>query len=111
MALTEAAAVTIVAVAGRLDIQTAEQFSHRVGDLLHAGHSQLLIEASQLSYISGAGIHALLLATKSATDKGARLAVCGLSAPTRHVLEIAGLGEAFESYLSREEALAKLAAN
>src|SRR5262249_3316662 len=112
MELTEenAADITVVVVAGRLDTQTAVQFSHRVRDLMHAGQAQLLIEASQLSYISSAGIHALLVATRCATEKGGRLAMCGLSAPTRRVLEIAGLDEVFDNYPSREEALTKLAA-
>ena len=57
----------IVAVAGRLDTQTVARFSHRMGELLHAGHAQLLIEASRLSYISSAGLHAVLVATKGAT--------------------------------------------
>ena len=113
MELTEedAADVTVIAVAGRLNTETAARFSHRVGDLLHAGQAQLLIEASRLSYISSAGVRALLVANKVATDKGGRLAVCGMSASVRRVLEIAGLDETFESYPTREEALAKLPAN
>lgn len=111
MELTEegAADITIVAVAGRLDTQTAGRFSTRMDELLGAGQAQLLIEASGLNYISSAGFRALLLAAKGAADKGGRLAVCSMTPPMRRVVELAGLEAVFETYPSREDALAKLA--
>ena len=111
MEVTEEASadVTIVAIAGRLDTQTSARFSHRLGELVHAGQARLLIEVSQLHYISSAGFRALLLANKSATERGGRLAVCGMTAPMQRVVDLAGLELAIETYPSREEALAKLA--
>ena len=112
MDLTEEAAaeVTIVAIAGRLDTQTAGRFSGRLSELLRSGQTHVLIEASRLSYISSAGFRALLIGTKLATEKGGRLAVCSLTAPIKRVIEIGGFDEVFETYPSREEALAKLSA-
>lgn len=112
MELTEEAAadVTIVAIAGRLDTQTSSRFSDRLGELLHCGQPHLLIEVSRLNYISSAGFRALLIGAKGAAEKGGRLAVCGVTAPIRRVIELAGLHDVFETFASREEALAKLAA-
>jgi anti-sigma B factor antagonist len=110
MDLTEEAEadVTIVAIAGRLDTQTATRFGARLAELLGSGQPYLLIEASRLNYISSAGFRALLIAAKSADAKGGRLAMCGMTAPVQRVTEIAGLAAVFETYPSREEALAKL---
>ena len=112
MDLTEEAAedVTVVSIAGRLDTQTSGQFSGRLSELLRAGHARVLIEASKLNYISSAGFRALLIGTKLATDEGGRLAVCSLTAPMRRMIEIGGFDQVFETYPSREEALAKLSA-
>ena len=102
--------VTVIAVEGRLDTQTAGQFKTRLTELVRPGHRRVLIEGSRLSYVSSAGFHALLLAAKLATESGGGFAVCGLSAPITRVIEIAGFGEMFDTYSSREEALAKLSA-
>jgi anti-anti-sigma factor len=100
--------VTIVAVAGRLDTQTAGQFSSRVDELLQAGRMRLLIEASGLNYISSAGFCALLLAAKSATENGGKFAMCGMTAPMQRAMEAAGLDLVFETYPSRDAALGEM---
>jgi stage II sporulation protein AA (anti-sigma F factor antagonist) len=102
--------VTVVAVAGRLDTRTADQFSGRLTELLRSGPARVLIEGSQLSYISSAGFRALLVGSKLATETGGRLAVCGLTAPIKRVIALGGYDDVFETYPSREEALAKLSA-
>jgi anti-sigma B factor antagonist len=101
--------VTVVSVAGRLDTETAGRFGTRLTELLRAGHSKLLIEASRLNYISSAGFRALIIAAKDAAAKGARLAVCSMTPPTRQLVEVAGLEQVFETYPSREEAMRVIA--
>lgn len=110
MVLTEEAAggVTIVSVAGRLDVELARQFGERLTTLIRAGHSRLLIEASKLDYIGSMGLRALLIASNLAAEARGRLALCGMTAAVRRVVELGGFGDIFEGYPSREEALAKL---
>ena len=102
--------VTVVSVAGRIDTRTAGHFGDRLDELLRAGQARLLIEASQLSYISSAGVRALLIAAKTASNQGGRLALCNMTATMHRVVEAAGLEAVFETYPSREAALAKLSA-
>jgi anti-anti-sigma factor len=110
MELTEEAVddVTIVAVAGRLDAVAAKQFGEHLTALIRAGCSRLLIEASKLDYIGSLGLRALLIAAHLATETKGRLALCGLTAPVRRVIELGGLGDILAGYPTREEALAKL---
>jgi anti-sigma B factor antagonist len=102
--------ITIVPVAGRLDSQTAPRFGDRLDELLHAGQALLLIEASELHYIGSAGLRALLLAAKRATDQGGWLALCGMTSSIHRMVEVAGLDAVLQTYPSREDALAKLSA-
>ena len=104
-----AADVTIVAVAGRLDTQSVGRFSNRLGEIIHSGHAQLLIEASGLSHISSAGFRALVLAARKATEHGGSLALCSMTPPVQRIVEISGLELVIDTYASREDALAKLA--
>lgn len=97
--------VTIVAIAGRVDTQTAPDLGHRLGELLHAGSARLLIEASRLTYIGSAGFRALLLSAKRAAEQGGWLAMCSMSEPLRQLVELAGLDAAFRVYPTRAAAL------
>jgi anti-anti-sigma factor len=112
MEMTEEAVgeVTVVAVAGRLDTESARQFGEQLSTLIRAGRSQLLIEASNLSYTGSMGLRALLIAANLVAEAKGRLALCGLTEPVRRVMELGGFGNVFERYQSREEALAKLRA-
>lgn len=112
MQLSEEAAgeVIVVAVNGRLDAEAARQFGERLSALIHDGRSRLLIEASKLDYIGSLGLRALLVGANLAAESQGWLALCGLTAPVRRVIELGGFGAIFQPYSSREEALAKLSA-
>jgi anti-anti-sigma factor len=105
-----AAGCTIVAISGRLDAAAARQLGERLATLIKIGQSRLLIEASRLDYVGSLGLRALLVTARLAAEAQGRLAFCSFTAPVRQVVELAGFGEVFERYASREEALAKLCA-
>jgi anti-anti-sigma factor len=102
--------ITVVPVAGRLDTHTAPLLCEQLDELLHAGRALLLIEASELRYIGSAGLRALLLAGKRAAEQGGWLVLCGMTSPIRRMIEVAGLDAVLQTYPSREDAMAKLAA-
>jgi anti-sigma B factor antagonist len=112
MELTEesTAHVTILSMTGRLDVRTVPRFSSRLAELLRSSHAQVLLEVSGLSYVSSAGCRALLIAAKDAASRGGKLVMCSMTLPVRHIVEMAGLDEVFETFPSREEALARLSA-
>ena len=103
-------AVTVLAVAGRLDAEAARQFGDRLAALIRDGRSRLLIEASKLDYVGSLGLRAMLIAARQAADADGCLALCSLTAPVHRVIELGGFGSVFDSYPSRAEAVAKLAA-
>ena len=112
MELTEEATgdITIVGVVGRFDAEAARTFGDRLKALIGAGRSRLLIDAAHLNYVGSMGLRALLVASAHAAETQGRLALCGVTAPVRRVIELGGFGGVLESYASREEALAKLSA-
>lgn len=99
---------TVVTVVGRIDAEAARLLGERLTTLIGSGHSRLLIEASKLEYIGSMGLRALLIAARLAAESQGRLALCGLTAPVRRVVELGGFGDVFERHASREEALAML---
>jgi anti-sigma B factor antagonist len=104
----DVAALTVLSVAGRLDSQSVHQFSGRLEELGTAGRAPVLLELSQLTYISSAGCRALFIAARRATERGDRLALCGMTAAVERVVELAGLGTQIGIYASRDEAVTEL---
>src|SRR6516165_11517378 len=104
MVLSEEAVgdIIVVVIDGRLDTHTADRFCDRLAELLRSGPPCVMIEASRLSYVSSAGFRALLITAKLAAEMGSRLAVCGLTAPIRRVVELGGFHEVIETFASRE---------
>jgi anti-anti-sigma factor len=100
--------ITIVDINGRVDSNTAKSFEERLIGLLESGHTRVIVDLRHLVYISSAGCRALLVATKAAKKKDARLALCNLPTEVMRVFELGGLTDFFSIYPSREESLAKL---
>ena len=103
-----AGGVIILDVKGRVDSTTAPDFGERLGAILGASQSRLLVDFQQVDYISSAGFRVLLVAAKRAEDSGSRLVLCRLSAKVRQLFDLGGFLDLFSVLPSREEALAAL---
>lgn len=101
----QAGQVTILEVAGRLDSTTAPELTARVQALVDAARTSLLLDLSQLGYLSSAGFRVLLIGAKLAKQAGGGLVLCSLTAPIRRLFEVAAFDEVFDIQASRDDAL------
>ncbi len=101
-------AVTIVAVKGRLDSVTAPTLGERLSGALAAPSRRLLIEFSQLEYISSAGFRVLLLAAKRAAETDGQIVLAGVSGKVRQLFDLGGFLDLFRICGSRDEGIAAL---
>lgn len=98
---------TVVKVSGRLDNVTATQFDTDCNKLLSDGGAiSLVLDFSELTYISSAGLRSVLLLAKTLNAKGGRVLICGLNQMVKDVFQISGFTGMFPVFQSREEALA-----
>ncbi|MDD4617315.1 MAG: STAS domain-containing protein, partial [Alphaproteobacteria bacterium] len=82
--------IMILEVVGRLDASTSPALEQKFLSLLEKGNNDLVVDFSQLQYISSAGLRILLLAAKRTSASGGRLALCALTDSIREVFEISG---------------------
>jgi anti-anti-sigma factor len=113
----------IMALAGRLDTETAADVELALQDLLAAGERNYLFDLSGIGYVSSAGLRVLLSLAKKLDGGKGDLRLCGLNASVRQVFDIAGFSKLFAIFPNRDAALgqapkpkpevelAKLAAN
>jgi anti-sigma B factor antagonist len=86
-----AGGVAIVRLVGTLDVssqQTAERF---LADLVTAGHTRLALDCAELSFVSSAGLRALIGTVKLVKPRSGGLAICAPQPPIRQLVELSGL--------------------
>ena len=97
--------VTVLQVTGRLDSTTSPALGERLSGILDAGKARLLVDFSQLEYISSAGFRVLLQAAKRADQNAAKLVLCGVSGKVRQLFDLGGFLDLFSITATREEGL------
>lgn len=80
----------IVGVTGRADAEAAAELETQLRAAIRA-HAKVAADLSTLSYISSAGIRAVLEAARAAQQRHVQFAVCRPSAPVRKVFDMSGL--------------------
>lgn len=99
----------VIAPQGRLDSTTAPDFERQLLAQL-ASHSHLVLDFSNLDFISSAGLRVLVLAAKRISKDNGRFILCEVSQPIRDVLEISGFLGLIEVVANREEAVTEVTA-
>jgi anti-sigma B factor antagonist len=97
--------VGVLEVEGAIDAHTARELDRALHELLDQGHPRLLLDASQVIFISSAGLRVVVYAYRRASQVGGQLRVCGLNAHVRRVFEMAALDDFLQLGDTRQEAL------
>ncbi|MCF4151424.1 STAS domain-containing protein [Dethiosulfovibrio sp. F2B] len=95
----------VVAVSGRLDTLTAPGFESSVLALLGDGIGAMVVDLSELEYISSAGLRSILAVAKKASTDGTTVSLCGMKGVVEEVFSISGFDSFLPVYPTRDEAL------
>ena len=88
---TKKTGTTLIArVKGKLDAVTAPDFEKTFLDLLAGGEQQLLVNFSELEYISSAGLRSVLVAAKHAKQHNVKLLFTDLRGLVLEVFTLSG---------------------
>jgi anti-anti-sigma factor len=97
-------------VSGRLDASWADHLSRALDGAVRGGADRIVVEMSQISYVSSAGIRVLLQAHRQVRKIGGALAVANPSESVREVLTLTGLEALLASAEASRESAAQPAA-
>lgn len=100
--------VRVVSVRGRLDSTTAPGFAERLSRALDEPKRRLLIDFSQLEYISSAGFRVLLVAARQASETDGAIALSGVAGKVRQLFDLGGFLDLFQICGTRAEGIAAL---
>ncbi len=102
--------VQVVTAEGRLDGIYSSAFANQVGALITGTKPKVLIDFTNIDFVTSAGLRAVLLLMRKAMASGGAFALCGVNDQVREVLAISGFAEIFTVHSGRAEGVAALAA-
>ena len=100
--------VLVVAVSGRIDSTTSKQLEDMLPERVQAT-PRVLLDMSDVQYVSSAGLRVLLKAAKAARSTGHGLVLTGLLPQVHEVFQVIGFDSLFRIVAERAEAKAALA--
>lgn len=98
--------ILIVEVEGRIDGSNGREFEDAMGAAIDGIEKAVVLDMTDLSYISSAGLRAVLLLAKTLWKQEAKLLLCSLPGPIKEVIEISGFHKIIPVHDSRAAALA-----
>jgi anti-anti-sigma factor len=103
-------AVKIIGLRGRLDANSSPLVEKRLLGLTGQGDERLVLDLSELTYISSLGLRVFIAVAKNIQKVNGKLALAGLNEHIYEIFKIARFTTIFSIYPSCEEAVAYCAA-
>ncbi|WP_371784201.1 STAS domain-containing protein [Streptosporangium subroseum] len=95
ISITRMNGLMVVTVRGELDIVGKPLLCTRIDDALRTGDGPLVIDLSGVSFIDAQGLSALMVSRRHATELNRSLALAGVSAVVRRLLQLTKLEDSF----------------
>lgn len=96
---------TVLVPIARVDSATAKAFEAKVLQVVNAGAPKIVIDFSELDYISSAGLRVVLVGAKM-TRAPRKFALCGMKPHIREVFDVSGFAKILAIHPDRAAALA-----
>ena len=81
---------------GRLDTLAAQEVSKQIEELSEDASGTIVMDCTEMSYISSSGLRIFLTLRKAAAEKGGKIIVRGISNDIRSVFMMTGFLNLFE---------------
>jgi anti-sigma B factor antagonist/stage II sporulation protein AA (anti-sigma F factor antagonist) len=93
---------------GRIDLSNAEAFKDAVLAALTRAKTALVLDLSQVEYVSSAGLRSLMIATRAAAKRSVAIAVAALSPVPKEIFTISRFHLVVPCFDTVREAFAEL---
>lgn len=97
--------VLVVDMKGRLDSRSSGYTYDELVKITNGDHKQVLVNLSELEFITSAGLRSLLVAAKLLQNARGSLKLCNANETVKQVLETAGFDSLLHLYATEAEAI------
>lgn len=98
-------AVTLVEASGRIDSMTANEFGAALINVIDEGAARIVLDLSQVDYMSSAGLRELVAALKRVKRISGDMRIANPSPRVSEIMEMAGLDTIFLIFATQLEAV------
>ncbi len=95
----------VVTVVGRIDSSNASELDTTLAQLIDDSHHKLVLELTEVSYMSSAGLRAIVSALRTAKKKHGDVRIAAPSERVSEVFTLAGLTPLFQMFDDIETAV------
>ncbi len=106
ISVTQQAKVMIIGPVGEIDALNVGEFSTLLSQQLKDGQHQLIADLSQVSYMSSAGLRALLTTLKETRRSGGDFRLAAIQDGVRQVLDMTGFSGIFKIFSTVDASVA-----
>lgn len=105
ISLEEVEEKVILRLEGRIDAATSPTLEHKIQKLIDEGRFQLLLDFTDVEYLSSAGMRVLLASLKKAKAKKGLLALFSVTEDVGEIIRLAGFDKILHIFANEQEAL------
>ena len=95
----------IARVDGRIDGSNAREFQNEIEAVCADADRFVILDLEQLSYISSAGLRAIMMTAKQLESRDVKFAVCSTSGSVSEIFQISGVDQIIPVRPSQSEAI------
>ena len=97
--------VLFVNVTGRIDGSNSHDFAEAVANSIEDDDRALVMDLNDLTYISSAGLRAVLVTEKNLRRRGSDFVICSLSGQIQEIFRVSGFDRVIKISRNREGAM------
>lgn len=109
VALDRFATYAVVRAEGSITAATLPAYEQEIRQALGDDRRSLILDFSKVTFISSAGLGALMVARGLASERGGEVVFAGVGAPIQKIFDLLDYGSFFRSFATADEAAAALA--
>ena len=102
--------LVIVAITGSVDTLTSGEVTSFLSQQSEGGKKQIIVDLSQVDFMSSAGLRAILTALKESRHIGGDLSLAGAQPGVEKILKMSGFTNILKTYHTVKEAIADFGA-
>jgi anti-anti-sigma factor len=85
----------VIGVSGRIDATAAPLFDSHCSQYVAEGHKILIVDLSEVDYLSSAGLRSLVTLSKKLRPVKGKLVIVGVHGTVKEIFDIAGFSDLF----------------
>jgi anti-sigma B factor antagonist len=97
--------ITVVKIAGRIDVHNSDSFSDTIADLLAKEKKNIVFDLKELTFITSCGLRTFITIRRKLNGMRGEVKLANMIKSVRHLFDTVELSRIYEIYTSLDDAI------